>query len=66
MPDDIRTAIEEDAQAPKSATSDGTTVTQHGLQDQIAADRYLSSKAASNKTTGLGIKRTKMVPPGAV
>jgi hypothetical protein len=36
---------------------------QHSLPDQIAADRYLASKAATKKK-GLGIKTAKLVPPG--
>ena len=37
---------------------------QHPLPDQIAADRYLKSKAAS-QGPGLGIRMTKLVPPGS-
>jgi len=36
---------------------------QHSLKEQIEADRYLASKDAARN--GLGVRRTKMVPPGA-
>ena len=36
---------------------------QHPLPDQIAADRYLQSKKAA-QGKGLGVKFTKLVPPG--
>lgn len=64
MPQDIKDAIADNAKEPKSVTSDGTSVTQHNISEQIEADRYIESKAATQ--TGLGIKRTKIVPPGAV
>ena len=38
--------IAENAAAPKSVTSDGTTVTQHDLSDQIAADKYRRKASA--------------------
>jgi hypothetical protein len=38
---------------------------QHGLTDQIAADRYLASKKAA-KSKGLGLRVSKLVPPGAM
>ena len=37
---------------------------QHGLPDQIAADRYLESKKAA-RGKGLRIGLKKLVPPGA-
>lgn len=65
MGEEIRDAIRQDAQDPLEVESDGTIVTQRDLVDQIAADKYLASKDATRKT-GLGIKRTKMMAPGAV
>jgi len=38
--------IAENAAAPKSATSDGQTVTQHSLLDQIEADKYARKAGA--------------------
>lgn len=64
MPDDLTDAIKDNASGPKSAKGDSASVEQHNLSDQIAADRYLASKkAASGK--GLGIRISKIVPPGA-
>jgi hypothetical protein len=48
----------------QSATVDGQTVTQMSVQDQIAADRYLASKAAV-KNRNRGFRLAKIVPPGA-
>lgn len=64
MAKDIEKAIEENAQQPKRASGDSVSVEQHGLQDQIAADRYLNSKEAA-KSKGLGVRTSKLVPPGA-
>ena len=63
MPDDLKDKIKENAEGPASAEVDGQRVTQHNLKDQIEADRYLQSKQAMKK--GLGIRLTKLVPPGA-
>lgn len=63
MPDDLTNAIKENATAPAEASVDGQSVKQHPLRDQIEADRYVSSKAAARKR--LGIRMTKVVPPGA-
>lgn len=63
MPQEIEDAISQAAQDPKSAFADGTGATAHSLRDQIEVDRYLESKAAVKKS-GMGIKRTAMVPPG--
>lgn len=48
----------------QSVTVDGQTVTQMSVQDQIAADRYLASKAAV-KNRNRGFRLSKIVPPGA-
>lgn len=61
--DNLTDAIRENAAAPAEASVDGQAVRQHPLRDQIAADRYLASKQATKK--GLGIKLTRIVPPGA-
>jgi hypothetical protein len=65
MADDLEDTIAENAAGPEEATVDGVHVKQHSLPDQIAADRYLESKKAS-RAKGLGVRRTKVVPPGAV
>jgi hypothetical protein len=48
----------------QSSTVDGQTVTAIPIQDQIAADRYLASKAAV-KNRNRGFRLAKIVPPGA-
>ncbi len=64
MPDELQDAIKENAQGPRRAQGDAGSVEQHDLKDQIEADRYLASKEAAKK--GLGVRMTKVVPPGAV
>ena len=64
MAEDLEQNIRENAQGPKRAQADSVSVEQHDLKDQIEADRYLSSKEAAKK--GLGVRMTKVVPPGAV
>ncbi|GDY15138.1 hypothetical protein LBMAG53_40160 [Planctomycetota bacterium] len=66
MPDPTPTeqAIEQNATGPKQVTGDTGSVVQHNLADQIAADRYLASKAAVRRK-GRGIVISKIVPPGA-
>ena len=63
MTDDLEQTIRENAQAPAKASGDSSSVEQHSLPDQIAADRYLESKKAAKKK-GLGIGLKKLVPPG--
>jgi len=64
MAEDLDQTIRENAHGPKRAQGDSGSVEQHPLTEQIEADRYLASKEAANK--GLGVKMTKVVPPGAV
>ncbi|MEP0848348.1 MAG: hypothetical protein HRF50_16185 [Phycisphaerae bacterium] len=64
MPEEIENAIRQAAQQPAEASIDGQTVKQHPLPDQIEADRYLASKEAAKK--GIGVRMTKVAPPGAV
>ena len=65
MPNGLEDVIQENLQSPAKVTSDGISVEQHSLADQIAADKYLASKAATQKK-GLGIRFSKLSPPGAV
>ncbi len=65
MPDELEQAIKDNAAGPAKASVDGQSVEQHGLRDQIEADRYLASKEATRKK-GLGVKLVKLEPPGAV
>ena len=64
MSDDLQEKIKENAQSPAKASGDGLSVEQHPLPDQIAADKYLASKTAT-QSKGLGIKFSKLSPPGA-
>ena len=61
--EELDNTIRENAAGPKRARGDSGEMEQHSLADQIAADRYLNSKKAV--ASGLGIKLTKIVPPGA-
>jgi len=63
MADDLENSIQTNASGPKKASGDAGSVEQHSLSDQIAADRYLNSRQATK--SGLGIRKTKLVPPGA-
>jgi hypothetical protein len=65
MPDPLDDDIRQNAQGPKRASGDAGSVEQHGLKDQIEADRYLNSKDAVKKK-GLGIKITRAIPHGTV
>jgi len=62
--ENLDTQIRDNASGPKKATGDSGSVDQHSLNDQIAADRYLASKAAV-RSKGLGIRFSKLVPPGS-
>lgn len=64
MAEVLSDTIKQNAEGPKRAQGDSGSVEQHDLKDQIEADRYLSSKEAAKK--GLGVRMTKVVPPGAV
>ena len=63
MSDDLESTIQQSAQKPKRASGDSGSMEQHGLSEQIAADRYLNSKRAAKK--GVGVRFTKLSPPGA-
>jgi len=62
--ENLDTQIRDNAAGPKKATGDSGSVEQHALNDQIAADRYLASKKAA-QSKGLGIRMSKLVPPGS-
>ena len=64
MADDVEKTIEENAKGPKRAKGDLGEVEQHDLTEQIEADRYLSSKKAT-RSKGLGLRISKLVPPGS-
>jgi hypothetical protein len=56
--------IRENAAGPAEVSGDSGAMKQHSPRDQIAVDRYLSSKQAS-RSSGLGVRISKIVPPGA-
>ena len=63
MAEDLKDAIKDNASGPKRASGDAGSVEQHGLKDQVEADRYLNSKEAVKKKW-LGIKVTRAIPHG--
>ena len=65
MAEDLDNTIHENAAGPRKASGDSGAVEQHGLTDQIAADKYLESKKAS-RSKGLGVKLVKTSPGGTV
>ena len=65
MTDTLDNSIQQNAAGPKKASGDSGSVEQHGLADQIAADKYLESKKAS-RVKGLGVKLAKISPGGTV
>jgi hypothetical protein len=62
--EELDEAIRTNAEGPRSASGDSGSMQQHSIPDQIAADRYLASKKAA-RSKGLGVRLTKVVPPGA-
>jgi hypothetical protein len=64
MPDELDDIIRKNAQGPAKASGDAGSMEQHSLSEQIAADRYLQSKHAV-RSKGLGLRITKIVPPGS-
>ena len=65
MADDLQDAIHTNAEGPAEAHGDSGGVKQHPLPDQIAADKYLASKAAG-ANPARALTRVKIVPPGTV
>ncbi|HOF18978.1 MAG TPA: hypothetical protein PK082_08705 [Phycisphaerae bacterium] len=64
MAKELSETIRENAAGPAEVSGDAGSMKQHPLRDQIEADRYLNSKQAS-RASGLGVRVSKMVPPGA-
>lgn len=64
MADDLDQTIRQNADGPAKASGDSGSMEHHKLSEQIAADRYLTSKQAA-KSKHLGLRFTKLVPPGA-
>ena len=64
MSDELEQYIRNNAEGPAKVSGDSGSMEQHKLQDQIAADRFLSSKKAA-QAKGLGVRLGKVIPPGA-
>jgi hypothetical protein len=64
MSENLEDAIRESAKTPAKASGDAGSVEQHKLTEQIAADKYLASKAAASRKKR-GLRFNKLVPPGA-
>jgi len=64
MAKELSETIRENAAGPAEVSGDAGSMKQHPLRDQIEADRYLNSNQAS-RASGLGVRVSKMVPPGA-
>lgn len=52
MAEELANQIAETAKLPKSYENDGEKVTQHSLQDLIAADKHISKKRAGRNPWG--------------
>ena len=63
MPEDLDDNINTNATGPRRAAGDSGSVEQHSLPDQIAADKYLLSKAAS-RMKKFALKLFKISPGG--
>lgn len=64
MAENLDNTIRDNAAGPKRATGDSGSVEQHPLTEQIAADRYLAAKKAT-QSKRLGIRISKLVPSGS-
>jgi hypothetical protein len=64
MAEELADTIRQNAAGPAKVSGDSGSVEQHSLADQIAADKYLASKAAA-ATKRRGLTLNKLVPPGA-
>ena len=67
MADDLKDTISQNAQGPAEARGDSGSMRQHGLPDQIAADKYLAGKNALGDVTKktLGVRFVQLIPPGS-
>ena len=63
--DELENVIRENAAGPAKASSDGTSMEQHPLTDQIAVAKHVGGKQAMNSPT-FGLRTAKIVSPGAV
>lgn len=65
MSDEIRDAIESTAKGPKRVRTDAGEVESQDIEQQIAADKYLSARAAASQANR-GLRFNRLIPPGTV
>ena len=65
MPDDVQSAIQQNAQGPSMARGDSGEVRQHPPKAQIEADEYLLANQAIKRNHG-GIRSVKLQATGTV
>lgn len=61
--EEIREALVENAQGPRTVTTDAGSATSHSLADQIAAEKHVGGRDQA-RSTGL-LRFDKLIPPGA-
>jgi len=67
MSEEIRTAIQSTATGPKRVRTDAGEVESQDIEQQIAADKYLASKAAASPTNKhRGLRFNRVIPPGTI
>ena len=62
---DRQAAMQDNATGPRRVKGDEGEFEEHGLQDQIDADRYLTGRAAVDASLSRGFRFMKVSPPGA-
>jgi hypothetical protein len=65
MSDEVSDALKAAAQQPRRVRTDAGEVEAHDLDQQIAADKYLASKAAASQTNR-GLRFNRIIPPGTI
>jgi hypothetical protein len=65
MSDEVSDALKAAAQQPKRVRTDAGEVEAHDLAQQIEADKYLASKAAT-WNTHRGLRFNRIIPPGTI
>jgi hypothetical protein len=65
MTEDLTDVIKRNAEGPASASSDGTSVSQHSLAELVVADKHVGAKAAG-KNPAKALTRVQIVSPGTV
>ncbi len=63
--DELLNSITENAMGPARASGDSGSVEQHSIRDQLELLRYQRSLTSTATGRGLGIKFSKLIPPGS-